>query len=772
MIEYPGSLHNHTDFFFFFLRDAINTVESLINRAIELNHEVVSITDHDCISAAVRAEKYYTKIKKENPNFKLILGNEIYLCRDGLNRDNFRAGVDKYYHFILLAKDAEGHRQIREISTRAWSRAYVSRKMMRVPTYYSDLIDIIGRNPGHVIGSTACLGGCLATQLIKYKNNPNDNFYEKIKNWCLQIENIFGKDNFFLEMQPSKTSEQIYVNDKIIELSNELNIPFIITTDSHYLKPEDFSIHKAFLNAQGGERETESFYATTYLMDNEEIYKYMESYIGKDNLQKAFQNILNIKNSCEDYSLLKPLKIPYLPRNVKEPNSEYFNILKDKIPEISLFYNSKYDSDRHLLSAVLDKVVNDPQYQSERAYKEIGICLKSVWDSSEVSNTRWSAYLMNVRDYVDIAWTKGGTLVGPSRGSGGGFILLNILDITQINPLREKTKLYPWRFMNPERVSPLDIDIDIEGSKRESVYKALQKEYGFDRVSKVLTLRTEKSRSAILTAARGLGIDNDIAQYLSSMVSADRGIQRTLKQTAYGDEENDISANSQFRREMEENYPELWEVALSIEGLINGVGSHAGGIIFVDEPFYNTTALMKTSNGDIVTQFDLHDAESCGLIKIDLLSIEALDKIHICLDLLCDAGYVERENTLKETYEKVIGIYNLERNSSKMWEMLWNHRVMSLFQMEKQSGVQGIALTHPENVDDLAVLNSVIRLMPQEKGAEQPLNKYARFKSDISLWYDEMKMFGLTGDEMKILEPIVKDSYGICESQEKSNIGL
>ena len=297
MIEYPGSLHNHTDFSNVRLRDAINTVESLINRAIELNHEVVAITDHDCISAAVRAEKYYTKIKKENPNFKLILGNEIYLCRDGLNRDNFRAGIDKYYHFILLAKDAEGHRQIREISTRAWSRAYVSRKMMRVPTYYSDLIDIIGRNPGHVIGSTACLGGCLATQLIKYKNNPDDNFYEKIKNWCLQIENIFGKNNFFLEMQPSKTSEQIYVNDKIIELSNELNIPFIITTDSHYLKPEDFSIHKAFLNAQGGERETESFYATTYLMNNEEIYKYMEFYVGKDNLQKAFQNILNIKNS-------------------------------------------------------------------------------------------------------------------------------------------------------------------------------------------------------------------------------------------------------------------------------------------------------------------------------------------------------------------------------------------------------------------------------------------------------------------------------------------
>ena len=772
MIEYPGSLHNHTDLSNVRLRDAINTVESLINRAIEINYSVVAITDHDCISAAVRAEKYYKKIKEKHPNFKLILGNEIYLCRDGLNKDNFRMGLDKYYHFILLAKDAEGHRQIRQLSTRAWSRAYISRKMMRVPTYYSDLVDIIGKNPGHVIGSSACLGGMLPTQLLKYKSNPSEELYSKIKRWCLQIQSIFGVGNFFLEMQPSKTGEQIYVNNKIVELSNELNIPFIISTDSHYSKKEDFPIHKAFLNAQGGERETESFYATTYLMDTNEIYEYMEEHIGEDNIQKAFKNILDIKESCQDFSILKPLKIPYLPRQAQEPSSNYYQLLKDKIPEINDFYNSKYDSDRHLLAVVLDKIVNDSQYQGEKAYKEIGICLKSVWDSSEASKTRWSAYLMNVRDYVSIAWEKGGTLVGPSRGSGGGFILLNILGITQINPLREKTRLYPWRFMNPQRVSPLDIDIDIEGSKRDAVYKAFQQEYGKDRVSKVLTLRTEKSRSAILTAARGLGLDVDIAQYLASMVTADRGIQRTLRQTAYGDEENNIPPNTQFRKEMEENYPELWKVALSIEGLINGIGSHAGGVIFVDEPFYNTTALMKTSNGDVVTQFDLHDAESCGLIKIDLLSIEALDKIHICLDLLCDAGYIKKEKTLKETYEKVIGVYNLERDASDMWKMLWNHEVLSLFQMEKQSGIQGISLTHPQSVDDLAVLNSVIRLMPQEKGAEQPLNKYARFKSDISLWYDEMRMFGLTEDEIKILKPVVENSYGICESQEKSNIGL
>lgn len=144
-----------------------------------------------------------------------------------------------------------------------------------------------------------------------------------------------------------------------------------------------------------------------------------------------------------------------------------------------------------------------------------------------------------------------------------------------------------------------------------------------------------------------------------------------------------------------------------------------------------------------------------------------MDKIHICLDLLCEQNYIEKKETLKDTYESVIGIYNLERDAPDMWKMVWNHEIQSLFQMEKQSGIQGIALTHPQSVDDLAVLNSVIRLMAQEKGAEQPLNKFARFKNDIQLWYDEMDEYGLTKEEQKLLEPVVKLSYGISESQEK-----
>lgn len=144
-----------------------------------------------------------------------------------------------------------------------------------------------------------------------------------------------------------------------------------------------------------------------------------------------------------------------------------------------------------------------------------------------------------------------------------------------------------------------------------------------------------------------------------------------------------------------------------------------------------------------------------------------MDKIQVCLELLVKYGYLKWSGTLRKTYEDAIGIYKLERTDSKMWKMVWEHKIQSLFQMEKSSGIQGIALTHPKSVDDLATLNSVIRLMAQEKGAETPLEKYARFKKDISLWYQEMDSYGLTKEEQKILEPVLKISYGLCESQER-----
>ena len=760
--KYPGSLHNHTQYSNARLRDCIIKEDELLKYAVELGHEVVAITDHESVMNAVKVEKAYKKVKEKNPDFKVIFGNEIYLCRNGLNSDNFVAGQDKYYHFILLAKDAIGHQQIREISTRAWMRSYVARGMRRVPTYYQDLIEIIHANPGHVVGATACLGGALGTQLLKYKEIKSEELYGKIVAWCDQMEWIFGADNFFLELQPSESHEQTYVNRMLIDLANNFHYRYIISTDSHYLKKEDKAIHKAYLNAQDGDREVDDFYATTYMMDTAELESHMD--LTEAELEEAYSNIRRIKDMCEDYSLLKPLKIPEL--KWKEYEYRLNHVLFKEIPMLHTFALSEHRADNVLVDAIIQGILNHPDLQNERAYKEINMNLEMTWESSNVNNARWSAYYLNLQKIIDTCW-EAGSIVGPGRGSGVGFILLYVLGITQINPLRETTKCFAWRFLNPERVSVLDVDFDIEGGRRADVLNAFRREYGNDRVANVATFRTEKSKSAILTAARGLGIDVDIAQYIASLIPADRGQLRTLDQCMYGDEQNDWPPIKQFVYEMTDNYPELWEVARKVEGLVCGTGIHAGGVIFVDMPFTESTALMRAPDGTICTQFDLHDCEDCSLIKYDALSVEAMDKIHNCLDLLCDYGYIERKPTLKETYESVLGVYNLERTNPKMWEMVWNHEIQALFQMEKQSGIQGIATLKPTSVDDLAILNSTIRLMAQEKGGEMPTDKLARFKADPREWDRELDMWGLGPTEKRILEPVLGMSYGLCIAQEQ-----
>jgi DNA polymerase-3 subunit alpha len=341
------------------------------------------------------------------------------------------------------------------------------------------------------------------------------------------------------------------------------------------------------------------------MMDEKELENYMK--ISEEDLQKAFHNILNIKNICEDYSLEKPLKIPQLPW---KSFSEVFNakFWFDKIPYLEKFYNSDYIGDKELFKAIVNRIMTDKTLQNEETYLELNENLKSTWISSEVNNTHWSSYFLNLQKIIDACW-EAGSLVGPGRGSGAGFLLLYVLGITQINPLREETKCFGWRFLNPERVSVLDIDTDIESGRRGQVLEHLRKVYGYDRVAGVATFGTEKAKSAILTAARGLGIDVDIAQYLSSMIESDRGQQRTLNQTFYGDEDKGFYANKQFVFEMIENYPELWAVAQKIEGLVCRMGVHAGGVIFVDEPFTNSAALMRAPDGTIITQFELHDAE-------------------------------------------------------------------------------------------------------------------------------------------------------------------
>lgn len=770
------ALHNHTEESNQRLIDCIVKVEDLIQGAFDLGLNGVAITDHETVTASVRALNY-VKNKREKDerwnDFKLILGNEIYLCRNDLNSTNYDGKKDRFYHFILLAKDEIGHRQIRELSSRAYEHSFMKNKMRRVPTYYRDIEEIIGENPGHIIGSTACLGSYIGSTLLKIsaiEEYPEvfETELAKIKKWLTQLENIFGKGNFFLELQPSDNDEQIYVNNWLIKLSNELNIPAIITTDTHYLRPEDREIHKAYLNSKDGDREVDAFYATTYLMTSEEIHNFMDAFLTKEVVNQCLENTKLIGSQITEYQLSKPYKLPYLP-------SEADKILANKpfdIPEYPLseiwytFMKSEEASDRVMIHRLFKKMNSNPSffYTKERVERAT-VELETVWKASKKQNLVWSKYFLQVADYIDIAWTEGDTIVGCGRGSGVGFYLNYLLDVTQVDPIREKVKTYFWRYLNPERVSILDTDTDVQSNRRNKVIEALQNRYGEKRVIRVLTERTEGSKAAILTAARGLGIDVDDAQYIASLIESDRGIQRSLKDTYYGNEEKDFVPNRTFQDEMKK-FPKLWEVAQKIEGLICGSGSHAGGVVIVDEDFTETGSLMKLNSGEWVTCFDLHEAEETSNVKIDLLATLNLTRIRTCLDLLVRYGLVKKYPTLKETYENCIGIYNLEREAPKMWEMVADNKIVSLFQFETDVGQQGTALAAPQNVEDLCALNSIIRLMATEKGGELPVEKFARFKKNHELWEAEMRNYHLTEDEKNIIRKHLTTSHGICECQE------
>lgn len=779
-----SELHNHTDYSNLRLLDSISTVDELIDKARELKLKGLAITDHESLSSFVSAEKYLAKKKAENSEdkywqrIKFIRGNEIYLTRNGLTAENYVRGTDRFFHFILLAKDYEGYLQLCELSSRATKNSF-QYYQQRVPTYYSDLVEIVSKNPGHLIGSTACLGGALSHALLQGRDKKKS--LEEVQNFCqawlTRMSEIFGEGNFYLELQPGRSEEQLYANSKIYELSQEMNLPCIITTDSHFLDADDRAVHKAYLQSQAREREVDSFYDATYMMTDEEITERMSlSAVPELNeriVREMLDNTNKIADMCEEYSLLKPLEIPYLPTTFDSPvlGLEEMREVREAIPNLDLFAKDSQTCNQQFASRIYHFMVESDngsetaryldKIKAERMNLELGI----TWEAGKAVGVEWSKYLLQVSDYIEIFWAEGDTILAPSRGSAGASYACHALGINQIDPTREKAPLVFQRFINPERASVLDIDSDVQSNRRDQCIQALENKYGKERVTRVATFKTEKARSAILTAARTLGIDVDIARYIASLCKGKRGIPYTLGQLYHGDKEEDLAPNKEFHRLMGE-YPKLWTIAKRIEGLINGLSCHAGGVIITEEPITQHCGTLMTKSGEAVTTYDLHELEDLSLIKIDLLATEGLSKIRICLDLLTEYGYLSREGTLKERYERAIGVYNLNRDNKDMWEKVGNNEIISLFQMEQQSGVQGIALTKPQTVEDLATLNSVIRLMPPDKESERPLEKFARYKENPYDWEYDMDEYGLTADEKALMHEMFDYSNGIAAQQE------
>ena len=289
-------VHSHTEYSNLRLLDCINKPKKLIDRAIELGLSGIAITDHECISCHPEINIYAEEIKEKYPNFKIALGNEIYLTKD-------REMGQRYYHFILIAKNKVGHRALRELSSRAWMNSYWDRGMERVPTLYSDIEEIVKKYPNSLIATTACLGGELSVNtlsLITAEKTGDEKgaieAHNNIVNFMLWGKEQFGED-FYIECAPGCSREQILVNQRLISIANAFDMKMVIGTDAHYLKKEDRYVHKAYLNSKGGEREVDEFYEFAYLQSNDEIKENLkQSNYDEEYIEKMFKNsdVLNI----------------------------------------------------------------------------------------------------------------------------------------------------------------------------------------------------------------------------------------------------------------------------------------------------------------------------------------------------------------------------------------------------------------------------------------------------------------------------------------------
>ena len=730
---------------------------------------------------------YAQKIVEKYPNFKVALGNEIYLCPS-------REMGQKYYHFILIAKNKIGHRALRELSSRAWMNSFYDRGMERVVTLYDDLKEIVHKYPNSLIATTACLGGEVSSQtmnLIKAEEHNDENSkveaHNDIVGFILMCKELFGED-FYIECAPGCSTDQIKVNQRLVSIAHCFDLKMVIGTDAHYLKKEDRYVHKAYLNSKGGEREVDDFYEYAYLQSNEEIFQNLsQSNFDSLFISQMFQNSMEIWNKIENYSLLHKQTIPkvevynYPKCSFDEESNNAMNnypILKsmftsdDKIERY--WVNECWNSLAKNIGAPFDHLDYVARLEEEADIK------RTIGQKLE---TNMFAYPVTLQHYVDLFWNCG-SIVGAGRGSSCSGLNHYLLGITQLDPI--KYELPFWRYLNKERTELGDIDLDLCPSKRPLILKKIKEERGqklnqnIDELSRknlgctlIATFGTEGTRSTILTACRGYrseefpeGIDSDTAQYISSLIPSERGFLWPLKDVINGNPDKDRKPNQLFLKEVNQ-YPGLMDIMIAIEGLVNKRSSHASGVILFDEDPYEFGCFMKTPKGEIITQYDLHMCEAAGMTKYDFLVTEVQDKLVEAIHLLQEHGEIEPELSLKEVYNKYFHPAVLPINDQKYWNVLHDNSVLNIFQFDSDVGSQAAKKIKPNSIFEMADANGLMRLMTSEKGEETPMEKYIRFKNDINLWYREMNEYGLTKEEQKIVEPYFKQSYGVPPSQEQ-----
>ena len=655
--------------------------------------------------------------------------------------------------------------------------SYYDRRMERVPTLKEELAQVMTKYKGHVIGTTACIGGELGTAILNLtacediEDDINaQRYHNQIVDFMEFCIRVFGKDDFYIEVAPAASPEQIIVNKRLYSIAQAFGVQMSIGNDAHYLRKEDRYIHKAYLNSKGGEREVDIFYEFCYLKTEEEAREILRESFEDNVIDSLFASSNSIKDKIEFYSLEQHQEVPEVEVTDYAKGFipvDWFN----NYPELVRLINSDNIQERYWINecliALQDKgLYDDPRYL-DRLNEEARV--KRI--VGEKLHTCMFSYPNTLKHYIDLFWECGST-VGAGRGSACSGLNHYLLGITQLDPI--EWGLPWWRYMNEDRVELGDIDIDLAPSKIQAIFRAIREERGELGLVQVCTSGTEGTKSAILTACRGYrsdeypeGIDVDEAQYLSSLIPSERGFLWPIEDVVYGNPEKGRKPVQSFIATVKQ-YPGLLDIITRIQGLVNKRSSHASGVIlFEEDKIFDSAAVMRTPKGALITQWDLHDQEAAGSVKYDFLLTSVQDIIIKTIELLQNDNVIEQNLSLREVYNKYLHPAVLPQDDNKMWDALANGDVLGCFQFDSMVGARAAKMIKPHTPLETADANGLMRLMTSEKGQETPLDKYVRFKNNISLWYKEMDQAGLTKEEQKILEPYFLRSYGVPPSQEQ-----
>ncbi|HOV34493.1 MAG TPA: DNA polymerase III subunit alpha [Candidatus Dojkabacteria bacterium] len=670
-------LHLHTEYS---LLDATTRIPELITKLQENGMTSCAITDHGNMYGVF---KFQDAMKKAG--LKPIIGCEVYISPRDMHMKEY--GVDNNYnHLILLAKNFTGYKNLMKIVSIAHMEGF----------YYRPRIDFetLSKYTDGIISLSACLMGPVASEILL-------NNYEGAKKKAKQYAEIF-KDNFYIEIQRNGMEEQDFANERLVQIAKELNLPIVATCDSHYLNKEDAEIQEILWCISDGytmddpkrrRMPTNEFYVKTPV-EMEKLFS---------DVPEAVENTQKISDMIEEYDItFERVEAPYLDLPKGKTSQEYFKELT-------------YEGLKRKYKKV-DKELMD------RVNYELDIIHQKGYDD----------YFLIVRDFIKFC--KDNDIVVGIRGSGCGSVVAYAIDITDIEPI--KWELYFERFLNPERPSPPDFDIDIADKRRDEVIQYTVNKYGEDNVKQIGTFSKLQTRQAIRDVARVIGIDLQTANNLSKMVEIVFGKSKSLDYM--------IEHNPEFAEiiNSSEETKHLAEIVRKVSGLCRGVSTHACGILITPKPVVEYCPIQRDAHGQGMgmTQYEMFDIEPLGLMKYDFLGLRNLNVIGACL------------KKIKRDRNEEVDLARIDYNDKATYDTIKSGHTIGIFQMESEGMKRTVKAIKPDNLEDICYILAAYRPGPMQYISEYIAVKEGKQKPDYI--FPE-------------LEPVLSVTNGVITYQEQ-----